>query len=239
MTSVRTAVQYHLTIKERPAPERPREKLLANGAGALTNGELLAIILRTGLPGETVVDLANRLLVTFGGLQGLARATPSELGGVHGFGAAKACEVKACLELARRLSLEQPEERYIISTPEDVARLVGLEMAVLDQEQLRVVLLNTKNAVQRVVTVYQGSVNAAQLRVGEVFKEAIRTNAPALVVVHNHPSGDPTPSPDDVAVTAELVRAGKLLDVDVFDHIIIGNGQHVSLRRRGLGFGGR
>jgi DNA repair protein RadC len=232
-------VQYHLTIKELPATERPREKLLANGSAALSNGELLAIILRTGLKGETVVGLANRLLVTFGGLQGLAKASTADLTRFHGFGEAKACEIKACLELARRLSLEQPEDRYVIASPEDVARLVGLEMAALDQEQLRVVLLNTKNAVQRVVTVYQGSVNAAQLRISEVFKEAIRFNCPALVVVHNHPSGDPTPSPEDVAVTKELVKAGQLLDITVFDHIIIGAGRHVSLRRRGLGFGER
>jgi DNA repair protein RadC len=231
-------VAYHLTIKELPAAERPREKLLANGAGTLSSGELLAIILRTGLKGETVVDLANRLLVTFGGLQGLARASVADLTHIHGFGEAKACEVKACLELARRLSLEQPEERFVISSPEDIARLLGLEMAALDQEQLRVVLLNTKNVVQRVVTVYQGSVNAAQLRVGETFKDAIRYNCPAIVVVHNHPSGDPTPSAEDVSVTAELVKAGRLLDVSVLDHIIIGANRHVSLRRRGLGFGG-
>jgi DNA repair protein RadC len=231
-------VQYHLTIKELPATERPREKLLANGPGALSTGELLAIILRTGSQGQTVVDLASRLLVEFGGLQGLARASLTELTGARGLGAAKACEIKACLELARRLSLEQPEERFVIASPEDVARLLGLEMAGLDQEQLRVVLLTTKNAVQRVVTVYQGSVNAAQLRVSEVFKEAIRNNCPALVVVHNHPSGDPTPSREDIAVTAELVKAGRLLDITVFDHIIIGAGRHVSLRRRGLGFDG-
>jgi DNA repair protein RadC len=231
-------VQYHLTIKERPAAERPREKLLTNGAGGLSTGELLAIILRTGTRGETVVDLATRLLVEFGGLQGLARASLVELTKSHGLGAAKACEVKACLELARRLSLEQPEDRYIISSPEDAARLVGPEMAALDQEQLRVILLNTKNMVQRVATVYQGSVNAAQLRVGEVFKEAIRQNCPALIVVHNHPSGDPTPSPEDVAVTAELVKAGKLLDVSVLDHVIVAGGRHISLRRRGLGFNG-
>lgn len=231
-------MQYHLTIKELPAAERPREKLLTNGAGSLSSGELLAIILRTGTQGETVVDLAARLLVEFGGLQGLARASLSDLKRAHGLGAAKACEVKACLELARRLGLEQPEDRFVISSPEDAARLLGLEMAALDQEQLRVVLLNTKNVVQRVVTVYQGSVNAAQLRVGEVFKEAIRQNCPAIVVAHNHPSGDPAPSAEDVAVTAELVKAGTLLDINVLDHVIIGRGTHVSLRRRGLGFNG-
>jgi DNA repair protein RadC len=117
--------------------------------------------------------------------------------------------------LARRLSLERPNERVRISSPEDIVVLISSEMAALDQEELRVILLNTKNEVLRVVTVYRGSVNAAQIRVAEVFKEAVRHNAPSLVIAHNHPSGDPTPSSDDVAVTRELVQAGRLLDIEV------------------------
>ena len=143
---------------------------------------------------------------------------------------------KACVELARRLALERPDERARIHSPEDVAALVSSEMAALDQEELRTVLLNTKNEVLKISTIYRGSVNAAQIRVAEVFKEAVRQNAPFLVVVHNHPSGDPTPSADDVAVTRELVEAGKLLDIDVLDHLVIGDGRHASLRRLGLGF---
>jgi DNA repair protein RadC len=230
---------YRLTIKELPADERPREKLKLRGEASLSTGELLAIILRTGVVGETVTDVARRLLKTHGGLLGLSRVDYASLCREHGLGEAKAAQLKACVELARRLALERPEERSRIGSPDDVAALLSTEMAALDQEELRTVLLSTKNDVLKIVTVYRGSVNAAQIRVAEVFKEAVRHNAPALVVVHNHPSGDPTPSPDDVAVTRELVRAGQILDIDVLDHIIIGDaaaGRHVSLRRRGLGF---
>lgn len=230
------ASQYRLTIKEMPADERPQEKLKLRGPASLSTGELLAIILRTGLPGETVVDVAQRLLVTYGGLLGLSRADYATLCKERGLGEVKAAKLLACVELARRLALERPEERFRVRSPEDVAILVSSEMAALDQEELRVVLLNTKNEVVRVVTLYRGSVNAAQIRVAEVFKEAVRQNAPSLVIVHNHPSGDPTPSPDDVAVTRELVAAGKLLDIEVLDHLVIGDGRHVSLRRKGLGF---
>lgn len=227
---------YHLTIKELPVDERPREKLKLRGAASLSTAELLAIILRVGVVGETVTDVAQRLLVTYGGLLGLSRADYGDLCRERGLGEAKAAQLQACVELARRLALERPEERTRIHSPEDVAAILSSEMAALDQEELRVVLLNTKNEVLRIVTVYRGSVSAAQIRVGEVYKEAVRANAPALVVVHNHPSGDPTPSADDVAVTRELARAGRLLDIDLLDHLVIGDGRHVSLRRRGLGF---
>ncbi len=228
--------QYRLTIKELPADERPREKLKLRGEASLSTGELLAIILRTGVVGETVTDVAQRLLVTHGGLLGLSRADYATLCREHGLGEAKAAQLKACVELARRLALERPDERVRIHSPEDVAAILSTQMAGLDQEELRVVLLNTKNEVLKIHTVYRGSVNAAQIRVAEVFKEAVRQNAPALVVAHNHPSGDPTPSGDDVAVTRELVKAGQLLDIEVLDHLVIGDGRHVSLRRRGLGF---
>jgi DNA repair protein RadC len=227
---------YRLTIKEMPADERPQEKLKLRGAASLSTGELIAIILRTGLPGETVVDVAQRLLVNHGGLLGLSRADYSDLCKERGLGEVKAAKLLACVELARRLALEKPDERMRIQSPEDIAAILSSDMAALDQEELRVVLLNTKNEVLRVVTVYRGSVNAAQIRVSEVFKEAVRQNAPSLVVAHNHPSGDPTPSADDVAVTRELVKAGQLLDIEVLDHLVIGDGRHVSLRRKGLGF---
>ena len=227
---------YHLTIKEMPSDERPQEKLKLRGAASLSNGELLAILLRTGLPGETVVDIAQRLLVTHGGLLGLSRVDYADLCKERGLGEVKAAKLKAAVELARRLQVERPDERARISSPEDIASLVSSEMAALDQEELRVVLLNTKNEVLKIATVYRGSVNAAQIRVAEVFKEAIRQNAPSLVILHNHPSGDPTPSGDDVAVTRELVQAGRLLDIEVLDHLVIGDGRHTSLRRKGLGF---
>jgi DNA repair protein RadC len=228
---------YRLTIKEMPSAERPQEKLKLRGAASLSNGELLAILLRTGLPGETVVDVAQRLLATHGGLLGLSRVEYTDLCKERGLGEVKAAKLKAAVELARRLQVERPDERARVSSPEDIAALVSSEMAALDQEELRVVLLNTKNEVLRIVTVYRGSVNAAQIRVAEIFKEAIRQNAPSLVIIHNHPSGDPTPSGDDIAVTRELVQAGRLLDIEVLDHLVIGDGRHTSMRRKGLGFG--
>ena len=230
-------VEYHVRIREMPASERPRERLRDYGPGSLNNAELLAIILRVGTAAENVVHLAERLLATFGGLPGLRRATFSELRNEHGLGEAKAAQLQAALELGKRLLAAQPEERATVRSPQDVANLLRGEMALLEQEHLRVVLLNTRNQVMGVQEIYKGSVNAAQVRVGEVLRPAVRENCPALVVVHNHPSGDPTPSPQDIAVTKELVEAGKLLDIEVLDHIIIGQGGHVSMKERGLGFG--
>lgn len=230
--------EYHLTIKALPAGERPRERLAELGPTALSDAELLGLIMRTGTGrGETAVDLGRRLLVRFGGLGGLARASVAELCSEHGVGIAKAAEIKATVELARRLAVLGPEERPAIRSPADVANLLMLEMSLLDQEQIRVVLLNTKNAVLGVRTVYQGSLNTSVVRVGEVFKEAIREGCAALIVVHNHPSGDPTPSPEDVTVTREIVRAGELMSIDVLDHVVIGQGRYVSMKERGLGFG--
>jgi DNA repair protein RadC len=229
-------LSYHLTTKELPADERPREKLRLRGAGTLTNAELLAIVLNTGVRGATVIDLANRLLNDHHGLLGLVRSDFEELCRAHGLGEAKAAKLKATLELARRISAAQSGERPQIKTPEDIYALVGAEMSTLDQEQLRVLLLDTKNRLMRMVTVYQGSVNSAKVRVAEVFKDAVRLNAPGIVVLHNHPSGDPTPSSADVVLTAELCQAGQLLGIEVIDHLVIGQSQFRSLRRLGLGF---
>lgn len=227
---------YRPTIKELPAGERPRERLQHAGPGALSNAELLAIILRTGVGGQNVVALSSSLLARFHGLTGLARASFPELCKEKGLGFAKACQLKAALELGRRLLIESPEDRPQVRSPEDAANLILLEMAFLDQEHLRVILLDTKNYVQSIQTVYQGNVNTALVRVAEVFREAVRTNSPSLIVAHNHPSGDPTPSPEDVHVTEQIVSAGKLLDIDVLDHLIIGRQRYVSLKERGLGF---
>ncbi len=227
---------YGLSIKEMAPDERPREKLKLRGPAALTNGDLIAILLNTGIVGETVTAVAQRLLVEHDGLLGLSKLDVAELARIRGVGVAKAARLKAALELASRVAALSPEQRPQITSPDDLVNLVGVEMAALDQEQLRVVLLDTKHRVLGVRTVYQGTVNEARVRIAEVFRVAIRHNAVALVAVHNHPSGDPTPSAADVTLTAELARAGSLLDVEVLDHLIIGQGRHVSLRRLGLGF---
>jgi DNA repair protein RadC len=216
--------------------DRPRERLATLGPQALSNAELLAILIRTGVKGESAVSVGQRLLNKFGGLTGLHRAPFNDLMDQHGLGEAKACQIKAAIELGRRLTIESPEERPAINSPADAAALVQYEMSVLEQEHLRVILLDRRNRVLETAEVYKGSVSSSQIRIGEVFKEAIRKNACALVVIHNHPSGDPTPSPDDVAVTRAIVQAGKLLDVEVLDHLVIGQGRWVSLKERGLGF---
>lgn len=227
----------YLTIKELPADERPRERLQLRGPQALSNADLLAILLNTGLKGEPVTAMAERLLVTFGGLSGMLRADLEEIAAERGMGPAKATTIKAALELANRLGALRSEDKPQIASPDDVVDLLGLEMAALEQEQLRVVLLDTKNRVIAIRTVYQGSANQAMVRSAEVFKDAVRRNAVGIIVVHNHPTGDPTPSSADVVLTAELVRAGQVLDIEVIDHLVIGQGRHVSLRRLGLGFG--
>jgi DNA repair protein RadC len=225
-----------LTIKELPPDGRPREKLKALGTGALGDAELLAIILRVGTQGESVSDLANRLLHTSGGLVGLSRVSFAELCDVHGVGEAKACQLKSALEMGRRLLLAQPDERLQVRSPADLAPLLMLELAPLDQETLRVVLLNTKNQVVKMVDVYRGSLNSSLVRISEIFKEAVRVNAAAIFVAHNHPSGDPTPSPEDARVTEQIVAAGKLLEIEVLDHLVIGERTWVSLREKRLGF---
>ena len=227
-------VEYHLRIKELPSYERPRERLRESGPAALSNSELLAIILRTGTVSENVLSFAGRLLTRFGGLAGLARASFSELCAERGMGEAKAAQLKAALELGRRLVSTQPDERAVVRSPQDVANLLMAEMSFLDQEQLRVVLLNTKNQVVSIAQVYKGSVSTSVIRTSEVFREAVRENCPAIIVVHNHPSGDPTPSPEDIQVTERLVEAGRALDIDVLDHLIIGGQRFVSLKEQGL-----
>jgi DNA repair protein RadC len=223
-------------ITELSEHERPRERLAQLGPQALATSELLAILLRVGLPGENAVQMGQRLLLDLGGLSGLHRVSFEELCNQHGIGGAKAAQIKAAIELGRRLALETPEERRTINSPAEAAALVAYEMSALEQEHLRVILLDTRNHVLDIIEVYKGSANSSQVHVGELFKPAIRRNATALIVVHNHPSGDPTPSSDDVAVTRAIVQAGKLLDVDVLDHMVIGQGRWVSLKERGLGF---
>ena len=216
--------------------DRPRERLAKLGPQALSNAELIAILLRVGVKGESAVQMGQRLLKTFGGLRGLHRATFEEVEAQHGLGTAKASQLKAAIELGRRLTLEAPDERPTISSPADAAALVQYEMQALEKEHLRAILLDTRNHVIEIVEIYRGSLNASMVRVGEVFTPAVRRNAASILVVHNHPSGDPTPSQEDIALTRQLVQAGKLLNIAVLDHLVIGFGQFVSLKERGLGF---
>lgn len=223
------------TIHDLPPSERPRERLLEQGPQALAAAELLAILLRSGTQQENALQLANRILAQFDGLHGLGQVTAAELMQIKGLGAAKATQLLAALELGQRVNQLQPKERQLVRTAADAARLVS-DMGNLVQEQIRVILLDTSRRVVHIATVYVGTVNTSILRNAEIFREAIVRNNPALIIAHNHPSGDPTPSPEDVNVTRELVAAGDLLDIQVIDHIIIGAQSWRSMREMGLGF---
>lgn len=229
-------VRYVPMIRDMPEEDRPRERLLQVGAEAVSTAELLAIIMRTGVGGENVLHLAERLLSHFGSLPGLSRASIAELMEVNGVGQVKAIEIKAALEIGRRLMATAPEDRSRVTSPSDAANLLMSEMMFLEQEHLRLILLDTRNKVLNTPTIYVGSLNTSVIRVGELFRAAIKENAAALIVAHNHPSGDPSPSPEDVNVTRQIVKAGALLDIEVLDHIIIGRQRFVSLKERGLGF---
>jgi DNA repair protein RadC len=235
--AVESTLPRQPTIREMPTSERPRERLVEYGSKNLSNTELIAILLRTGSAGENVITLSARLLTRFGGLAGLGKAAFAELCGERGLSEAKACQLLAALELGRRYISLAPEERIIISTPQDAANLVTGEMGTLEQEHLRVILLNTRNEVLSTHEVYVGNVNSSVVRPAEVFRPAVRNNATSLIVVHNHPSGNPAPSDDDIAITADLVESGKLLGIEVLDHLVIGSGQrYVSMNESGQGF---
>jgi len=223
-------------LAEMPEEERPRERLLRHGPAALSNVELLAILLNTGLKGESVMVVAERLLREHGGFAGLMKLSAEDLAHIHGIGPAKATKLKASMEIANRILASNPNQKPKISSPDDITNLIGLEMSLLEQEQLRIVLLNTRNEVIGIRTLYQGTTNQAQVRIAEVFRDAVRANAVAIIVVHNHPTGDPTPSSADIELTRSMFEAGEMLEIKVLDHMIIGHGRHVSMKRLGLGF---
>src|SRR5438067_6338778 len=225
-----TRLDYHATVRAPPRHERPRERLQHFGPQALSAAGLLAIVLHTGSRGGSVLDLANKLLAKYGGLPGLVRADFRELCTEHGMGEAKSAQVKAALELGRRLASAQVDTRYRISTPADAANLVMLDMAYLDSEQMRILLLDSKSQLVEKVSLYQGTANSSVLRAAEIFRPAIIRNCPGLILCHNHPSGDPTPSPEDIEATLQLVEAGRILDIELVDHIIIGHQRFVSLK---------
>jgi len=224
-------------LREVPEAERPRERLALRGPGGLSAAELIALVWGTGARGMNAVDLAEEALARHDGLTGLARASDAELAAIPGIGPAPAAPLNGPVAHGRRRRPDWPTGRWTIRAPRDVAERLILQMGRLEREELRVVLLNTKNAVLRVSTVYQGNVSSSLVRVGELYRDAVRLNASGIILVHNHPSGDPTPSPDDLHLTAEALAAGRLLDIELLDHLVIGHDAFVSLRERGVAFG--
>lgn len=228
------AVTGGLSVRVLPPEDRPRERLLRSGAAGLSSVELLSVILGTGSRAYSATEVAGRLLATFGSLQALGHAAPEELAGVAGIGPAKAGAVLAAFELGRRAQLAPPRRRASVRGPGDVATLLAGRLRHLDREHFCTVLLNTRHEVLEIAGVAVGGLDSAQIHPREVFKDAIRRSAAALVLVHNHPSGDPEPSGDDLRITGRLEQAGRVVGIEVLDHVIVGDGRFVSLRERGV-----
>ncbi len=224
--------KYRQTIKEMPAEERPREKLLHFGPGRLSNSELLALILRTGRKNETALTLCQRLLGELDGLRGLFEASLEEMMEIEGIGLAKAAQLKAVAEMSRRFPLTGGAEE-IIKSPATAAEVLMPRLRYLQQEKFCIVLLNTKNMVIAVEEVTTGGLNSSLVHPREVFKRAIRRSSAAIILAHNHPSGDPNPSREDIRVTRRLIEVGDLVGIKVLDHIIIGDGRFLSLKQEG------
>ncbi|MDD3223810.1 MAG: DNA repair protein RadC [Clostridium sp.] len=223
-----------LKIFDFPQNERPRERMFRYGAKVLSNCELLAIILRTGTSKENVLDISNRLLVKGGGLNGVLKLDFNELIEVRGIGEAKAMQIIALGELLKRVKTYKSGDNYKITKPYDAAQLVMQEMKNYNRERLRVILLNTKNVVIRISDISVGNLNSSIVHPREVFSEAILWHSAAIIICHNHPSGDPTPSNEDINITARLKECGKIIGIDVLDHIIIGDGVYVSFKEKGI-----
>jgi DNA repair protein RadC len=216
-------MSYSLRLKDQPVSERPRERLVAQGADALSHAELIAILLRTGVKGANAVDIGRLLLQKFGTLQALAQASVEDLRSVKGIGRDKAVTLMAAFALARKMAAELQRESPVLDNPENVVRLLREQNLVKNVETLQVLLLNTRRRLIRVAEITDGTLDTILVHPREVFKTAIAANAAAVVLAHNHPSGDPTPSEADIKVTRDLIRAGQLLKIDVLDHIIIGH----------------
>lgn len=225
-----------IMVRDLPADERPREKLALYGAASLSNAELLAILLRTGTREESVLRVAERVLACYKdlGLAAMVHVSAAELSAIHGVGPSKAAAILAAVELGRRLSRKAAEKVEIIHGPEDVAHFAMPHFRHEQREHFAVLLLNTKNHILAMPDVSVGSLTASIVHPREVFQAAVRYAAAAMILLHNHPSGDPSPSREDISVTQRLVKAGKIMDIPVLDHIILGDGRFVSLKEKGL-----
>ncbi|EGO64412.1 RadC family protein [Acetonema longum] len=223
-----------LTIKELPEEARPRERLLSFGPQSLSSAELLAILIRTGTPQESALRIAEKMLKQYDGVSGLSGVTPQELSRMKGVGAAKAVSIIAALEIGKRLSTATPHDRPVIRHPGDAADLLMPRLRYETKEHFIAILLSTKNHVLATPTVSIGSLNASVAHPRELFREVINYAAAAVIVAHNHPSGDPSPSKEDIALTRKLVEIGQLIEIPVLDHVIIGDGKYVSMKEKGI-----
>ncbi len=226
----------HLMLKDLPKEERPREKLLTRGVQALSNAELLAILLRTGTKEDSVMRVAEKLLSEYqaNGLASIANLAPSDFSKIKGIGMVKAITVIAAMELGKRLATNPTNERYVVHSPKDVADYMMARLRYENKEFFISMLLNTKNQVLATPTISVGSLTASIVHPREIFREAIHYAAAVIILIHNHPSGDPSPSKEDLFVTEKLIKAGKLMDIAVLDHVIIGDNKYISLKENGM-----
>ncbi len=222
-----------MMIRDVHLADRPRERLVRQGAPSLSNQELIAILLGTGTRNESVLVLANRVLSSFDRIQDLKEATIEEYTSVKGIGQAKATVLLAATELGKRLYQQYTEERYTIRSPEDAAAYLMTDMTSLKQEHFVVLFMNVKNEVLHKQTIFIGSLNSAIVHPREIFREAVKRSAASIICAHNHPSGNPTPSPEDIEVTKRLMDAGALMGIEVLDHVIIGDHRFISLKEKG------
>lgn len=224
----------NLTLKEIPVEDRPTERLLALGAQALTNAELLAVLIRTGTRSENAVQLAQKILGTTEGLGFLSSSTTQELGSFKGIGRIKAAQIKASMELGRRMIYFRKDPRNKVVKPGDAVELLMEEMRYLKKEHLRVIFLNTKNRIIDINDLSIGCLSSSFVQPREIYSEAIRKSCASIIVCHNHPSGDPTPSNEDIQITKRLIEVGKLVGIELLDHLIFGDGDYISLKEKGI-----
>jgi DNA repair protein RadC len=224
----------NLTIKDIPSEDRPRERLLKYGAEVLSNSELLAILIRVGTKSESAIKIAQKIISTEEGLQFLSTSTLEELSSYKGIGTAKAAQIKAALEIGKRLKNFRTDHRIKINKPFDAVEILMEDMRYLKKEHLKVLFLNTKNFVICVQDLSIGSLSSSVVHPREIFSEAIRKSCSSIIVSHNHPSGDPTPSQEDISITKRLYEVGKLVGIELLDHLIIGDGVYISLKEKGI-----
>lgn len=223
-----------LMIRDVHVADRPRERLIRQGAMSLSNQELIAILLRTGTKDESVLQLANRILLYFEKIHELKDATIEEMTAIKGIGEAKAVQLLAAVELGRRLAQQQTDEKFTIRSPKDAADYLMADMTSLKQEHFVVLFLNIKNQIMHKQTIFVGSLNASIVHPREIFREAVRRSSASIICAHNHPSGNPAPSPEDIDVTKRLAEAGSIVGVELLDHVIIGDHQFTSLKEKGV-----
>jgi DNA repair protein RadC len=221
------------TVHDLPRPERPRERLQKFGPEALSAQELLALVIGRGIPKKSVMNIAQELLARFGNVKAIGQATIEELSQIKGIGLAKAAQIKACFELGRREELEPELKDFNIKDPEAVVKAIRASIKDKAKEHFKLILLNPRNKIIGISTISIGTLNASLVHPREVFKDAIVHSAASVVLAHNHPSGDPEPSEDDLKITKKLVESGKILGIEVIDHIIIGKNDYYSFRGKG------